>query len=159
MNDKLNLTLIIAAILGTGLVAGVFLAFSSFIMEALGRVPPPAGMAVMQQINISVITPLFMIILFGTAIVCMLLGINAFLGGFGWHNILLIVAMAFYVLGVIGVTLVCNVPLNDELATASPIHETGIALWSRYLTNWTFCNTVRGLASSAACAVFALALR
>ena len=158
MNDKLNLTLNISAILGTGLVAGVFLAFSSFIMEALGRVPPPAGMAVMQEINITVITPLFMIILFGTAIVCMLLGIDAFRGGFDRHNLLLLVAMAFYVLGVIGVTMVCNVPLNDELAAASPMHETGIALWSRYLTNWTFWNTVRGLASCAACALFAFAL-
>ncbi|MDP1910032.1 MAG: hypothetical protein Q8K85_17170, partial [Hyphomicrobium sp.] len=51
--------LTIAAALGSGIVAGIFFAFSTFIMQALGRVAPAAGIAAMQAINITVINPLF----------------------------------------------------------------------------------------------------
>ncbi len=45
------------AALGCGLVAGVFFAFSTFVMKALGRVPSAAGISVMQSINATVLTP------------------------------------------------------------------------------------------------------
>jgi uncharacterized membrane protein len=35
-----------SAALGSGLMAGVFLAFSSFVMSALARLPAPQGMTV-----------------------------------------------------------------------------------------------------------------
>ena len=60
--------LIVLAILGSGLVAGVFFAFSTFIMAALARLPTAQGIVAMQSINITVITPVFMVVLFGIAI-------------------------------------------------------------------------------------------
>ncbi|WP_228050189.1 hypothetical protein [Tychonema sp. LEGE 06208] len=53
------------AVLGCGLIAGVFFAFSTFVMNALGRLPPAQGIAAMQSINIAVINPLFITALFG----------------------------------------------------------------------------------------------
>ena len=41
----------LASALGCGLVAGVFFAFSTFVMPALKRLPPAHGIAVMQSIN------------------------------------------------------------------------------------------------------------
>ena len=41
-----------AAVLGCGLVAGIFFAFSTFVMRALGRRPAGEGIAAMQAINI-----------------------------------------------------------------------------------------------------------
>jgi uncharacterized membrane protein len=66
--------------LGAGLVAGAFFAFSSFIMAALGRVPAPEGIRVMQQINVTVINPLFMTALFGTGVLCLAVAIFALRG-------------------------------------------------------------------------------
>ena len=43
------------AAIGSGLIAGVFFAFSTFVMRALGRRPPTEGMAAMQAINVAVI--------------------------------------------------------------------------------------------------------
>ena len=37
--------------LGCGLVAGVFFAFSTFVMKALGKLPPAQGVAAMQSIT------------------------------------------------------------------------------------------------------------
>ena len=47
--------LIVVSALGSGLVGGIFFAFSSFIMKAVARVPPAHGIAVMQSINVTVL--------------------------------------------------------------------------------------------------------
>ncbi len=41
----------LASALGCGLVAGVFYAFSTFVMPALKRLPPAQGIVAMQSIN------------------------------------------------------------------------------------------------------------
>jgi uncharacterized membrane protein len=56
--------------LGCGLVAGVFFAFSTFVMNALARLQPKQGITAMQSINITAINPLFMGIFLGTAATC-----------------------------------------------------------------------------------------
>jgi uncharacterized membrane protein len=53
-----------------GLMAGVFFAFSTFVMTALGRLPDREGLRVMQEINDAAPTPWFMLPFIGTAAVC-----------------------------------------------------------------------------------------
>ncbi len=65
--DILTLT----ALLGSGLVAGIFFAFSNFIMRALGQLPENKGMAAMNAINVTVINPWFFLAFFGTGAVCL----------------------------------------------------------------------------------------
>ena len=48
--------LALPATLGTGLMAGLFFTFSTFVMQALSRLPPELGMAAMQQVNAAVAT-------------------------------------------------------------------------------------------------------
>ncbi len=52
------------AALGSELIAGVFFAFSTFVMKALAQQPAAQGIATMQTINITVINPWFMTIQF-----------------------------------------------------------------------------------------------
>jgi uncharacterized membrane protein len=54
--------------LGCGLIAGAFLAFSSFVMPTLKRLPKGKGIAAMQSINVLTVTSVFMTALFGTAL-------------------------------------------------------------------------------------------
>src|SRR2546422_10143662 len=61
------------AVLGSGLAAGVFFAFSSFVMPGLRRLPAPQGIRAMQSINITAVRPPFMIDLVGTALLCAVL--------------------------------------------------------------------------------------
>ena len=58
--------LTIAAVLGSGSVAGIFFALSTFVMRALGRLPQNQGMAAMNAINITIFNPWFFFAFFGT---------------------------------------------------------------------------------------------
>jgi uncharacterized membrane protein len=155
MPDRVQYIMQLGCVLGTGLIAGTFLAFSSFIMSALERLPPAQGVAAMQAINITVINPVFMGVLFGTAILASYCGFAAFRSG---ANPSAVAAALLYVIGAIGVTMICNVPLNNELASLQSLAGDGEKIWARYLSDWTFWNSVRGIAAAAACTAFAIAL-
>jgi uncharacterized membrane protein len=158
MNDRAIYYLCFSAILGTGLVAGVFLAFSSFIMQALARLPAEQGMGAMQQINITVINPIFMGVLFGSALLCLIVGFSIWRDGTTAKNDILFFAALIYLVGVIGVTIAFNVPLNNNLGAANPMGADGAMMWARYLKNWTFWNSVRGLAAFMSCIFFICSL-
>lgn len=49
--------LALVAAVGSALIGGAFFAFSSFVMGALGKLPPAQGVAAMQSINVVVINP------------------------------------------------------------------------------------------------------
>jgi len=145
--------------LGCGLMAGVFFAFSTFVMRALARLQPAQGIAAMQAINITAINPLFMTVLFGTGAACICLAISSMLR---WHQPgagYLLVGSLLYLAGTLGVTIAFNVPLNDALAAVKPDSTDGANLWARYLTDWTFWNHVRTIAALAASASLTIALR
>src|ERR1700730_5514221 len=67
--------LTIVAAVGSGLVAGVLFAFSTFVMNALRHLSATDGLTAMQSINRFAVTPLFMLTLFGTAGACAALGV------------------------------------------------------------------------------------
>jgi uncharacterized membrane protein len=138
------------ATLGCGLMAGVFLAFSSFVMSALARLPAPQGIAAMQSVNIRAITPVFMSVFLGTAVVCLLLIASALISPPASGGGYLIAGGAFYLVGTFLVTMVFNVPRNNQLAAADPQTEAAARLWSEYLRSWTAWNHVRTVASLAA---------
>jgi uncharacterized membrane protein len=148
--------LILVAALGCGLNAGVFFAFSTFVMPALARLQPSQGIAAMQSINITAINPLFMIALFGTAFICLFLAIAVL---FKWQQpsaFYLLAGSLLYLIGTIAVTIAFNVPLNDALAVVKPNSTEGTTLWAKYLTNWAFWNHMRTISSLAAAAVFTI---
>jgi len=157
--DDLLFALTLCAALGCGIIAGVFFAFSSFVMNALARLPPAEGMAAMQSINVAVLNPLFMIAFLGMAAACVLLTISSLLR---WHvpgAAYLLVGSVFYLVGSLLVTVVFNVPMNEALASVAPEDPAGARLWASYVTNWTSWNHIRTAASLAAAASLTIALR
>jgi uncharacterized membrane protein len=158
MINNLLFTLTLVAALGSGLVGGVFFAFSTFVMGALGRLPAAQGIAAMQSINVVVINPLFLGAFIGTAALCALLVAVALVTWQQPGAILLLAGALLYFVGTFLVTMVFNVPLNDALATVAPDSSVGADLWSRYLTTWTNWNHVRTIAASVGAALLTLAL-
>ena len=158
MRDTLLFVVTFCATLGCGLMAGVFFAFSTFIMKALARLPPAQGIAAMQSINVFAVTPVFMTALFGTAAACLLLAVSTLLAwqkqGAGY----LLLGSLFYIVGTALVTIVFNVPRNDALAAVNPASADGARLWVDYVSRWTAWNHVRTLAALAAAALLTLAL-
>ncbi len=150
--------LILFAALGSGLSAGIFFAFSTFVMKALAQQPPAQGIATMQSINITVINPWFMTVFLGPALAGILLTISALLQWEQPDAIYWLAGSLLYLIGTIGVTIAGNIPLNDALAVVSPDSAEGITLWTRYLSDWTFWNHVRTAAAFLAATVFTLSL-
>lgn len=158
MSERLFSALTILTALGTGTVGGVFFAFSNFVMAGLARVPVPGGIAAMNAINVTVINPLFMTALFGSGLLCLVLGVYAI---FNWNMdgaLLLLIGAVLYFVGNVVVTMVFNVPLNNALAAVDPASAEGAAVWTRYLSEWVMWNTVRTVTALAAMVAFILAL-
>jgi uncharacterized membrane protein len=153
----LILTLLSAT--GAGLVAGIFFAFSAFVMTALGRLSAPNGISAMQSINVAVLNPVFFSVFFGTGAVSLALAIAALVRWSAPDALYPLVGALLYVVGCVLVTVVFNVPLNNKLKAVDPESSDGASLWSAYLTTWTAWNTVRTVASLAASVLFTLAMR
>ncbi len=148
-----------AAAIGSGLMAGLFFVFSVTIMSALGKLPAAAGIAAMQSINATILSPLFLAAFMGTALLCVVIAVVAMLNwsspASGW----LVTGALLYVAGTFLVTIIFNVPMNDALAAASADSSEAASLWSRYLSVWTGWNHVRTVTSTAALGMFIQALR
>jgi len=150
--------LILFAAIGSALSAGIFFAFSTFVMKALAQQPIAQGIATMQSINITVINPWFMAAFFGPAAACIVLTVPSLLQRHQPGNVYWLAGSLLYLIGTIGVTIACNVPLNDALAIVSPDSAEGTRLWARYLADWTFWNHVRTIAAVLAAALFTISL-
>jgi uncharacterized membrane protein len=144
--------------LGSGLVGGVFFAFSAFVMRALAQLPAAQGVAAMQRINVVVLGRLFLGVFLGTAglaAVCIVAGL--LLWGSSRSG-LLVAAGLSYLLGSFGVTVVCNVPRNERLARNPPESAEAASYWPTYVRQWLRWNHVRTVASLVAAALAAGAL-
>lgn len=148
-----------AAAIGTGLMAGLFFVFSVTIMSALGKLPAPAGIAAMKSINITILSPLFLTVFMGTALLCVVIAIVAVLNWSHPVSLWLVTGALLYAVGTFLVTIVFNVPMNDALAAASSDSSEAASIWTRYLSVWTAWNHVRTVTSTAALGTFICALR
>jgi uncharacterized membrane protein len=146
------------AALSTGLMAGVFFAFSTFVMRALARLPNPRGIEAMQSINVTAINPVFMAALFGSTALCALLAVYSLVSWPQQGALYLLLGSSLYLVGSFLTTVVFNVPLNNALARVNPGGVDGARLWARYLTSWSAWNHIRTLSSFVASAAFAFAL-
>ncbi|KJQ56074.1 anthrone oxygenase family protein [Microbacterium sp. SA39] len=141
-----------AAVVCTAVVGGVFFALSSFVMPALARLEPAAGIVAMQSINVRAVRPAFMLALFGTAAVATVVGIARF------GDPLIVAAAAVYLVGVIGVTIVAHVPRNDALAAVDPRSAAAAETWRRYLTGWCRWNHMRWIGAVVSSSLFLAAI-
>lgn len=149
MKDLWTALLILAAI-GGGLNAGLFFIFSNTIMRSFDRLPAADAVAAMSSINRVILNPLFFLVFFGTALLCLVLLVGRL------DSPLVVVGALFYLIGSIGVTMVCNVPLNDKLAKVSPSADDMDRQWRAYRGPWTRWNHVRTVACLLAAAAFVI---
>jgi uncharacterized membrane protein len=135
-----------ATTIGSGLLAGVFIAFSAFVMSGLRRLPDAGGLAAMRSINVTALRPPLIIALFGVSALCFAVVLRALVTwsrpGAAW----LLVGAILTVIGALGVTAAINVPLNDRL-------EAGTVTWPRFLAGWEPANHARTILCLAGCAL------
>ena len=146
------------AAIGAGLMAGVYFAFSAFIMTALARLPAAKGIGAMQSINRLILRSLFMPLFFATTIASLALAVVAVLRWGEAGATAMLAGGVTYVVGMFLCTVFCNVPLNIALDAVDPAGAGADAVWTRYLRVWTRWNHVRTIACTLACGLFIAAI-
>lgn len=145
--------LVVAAAVATGLAGGVLYAFSAFVMAGLRRLDPGEGAAAMRSINVTAVRPPLMLLLAASVLLpagAAVVGLVGGEAGAGWALAGVVVALV----GVLGITAVGNVPLNDRLdAATDPAAE-----WSTFVPRWLAWNHARTAAGALATALLAVAL-
>ncbi|MFB7932352.1 DUF1772 domain-containing protein [Streptomyces sp. NPDC056039] len=158
MIDGPYFVLTVLGVLGTGLVAGVFCGFSTFVLRGLATLPPAQGVAAMNAINVAAVTPPFMVVFLGSAVLCAVIAVVTFVLWPEEGTVELLVGSALYLFGSFGLTMVANVPRNDALAKLEPGTSEAAAYWPAYVREWTMWNHVRTVASAGAALAYVLAL-
>jgi uncharacterized membrane protein len=150
--------LAVAAAVGSALIAGLMFAFSTSVMPALGRRPAAEAVAAMQTMNATILNPLFGLVFGGTFVLAVVLAVTApFTGdepGAGWRA----AGGLLYAVGVVGVTMAINVPMNNALDALDPGGEEAAAAWPRYLRRWTAWNHLRAVAGAVAATLLIVAV-
>lgn len=142
-----------AGAIGFGLMAGIYAAFSGFLMRSLQALKPAEGIRAMQSINRVILKSPFMALFFATSAGALALAIIGLLGMGGAASLPAAMAGLLYAFGMFGVTVAFNVPRNNRLDATPADSSEAEAVWRMYLREWTFWNSVRTVASTAASAL------
>ena len=144
---------LVAGTVTTGLMAGLFAAFSYAVMPGLSRTDDATFVQSMQRINVAILNGWFGLC-FGGALVCTALAVLLHRGraGLGW-----IVAGLLLYVAVLVVTFAVNVPLNNRLNAATTDLAAARAAFEVAWVRW---NHLRSVLCTAAfgCLCWALVL-
>lgn len=149
------------AILSAAIMAGIYFTFSVFGVRAFASLGDEAGANAMRAVNRVIVQTAFLPLFFASSLASaavVVLGVMGFAAGGGDAAQLLVAGGLVYALGMTGVTMLGNVPLNNRLEASDPATAEGQALWRDYAVRWTRLNHVRTLACLAALVLFVLAL-
>ena len=101
---------------GCGLIAGILLGFSNFVMPALARLPAAEGVRAMQSINVAVLNRWFLGALLGTALLCAGLALSSLARWSEPGAARQLAGSCSYLIGTILVNKLYHVPRNTALA-------------------------------------------
>lgn len=128
---------------------GAFAAFSTLVPGGLRHLDDAEGATAMQQINVAAPrSPLFMLIIFGPALLGLVVAVQALLDLGEDGAVAALLGALLYVVGVAGVTIGFHIPRNDAFDALR--RDEAASQWQQWFTAWVRGNHVR-----TACAVVA----
>ncbi len=136
------------SIVATGLMSGLWYGWTVSVIPGTRRVGDENYVETMQQINRAIINPAFVIPFIGIPVVIGAAAVLQFRSGDARRGWLLAGAAGAYVIGVLGVTIGGNVPLNDALDAFDLEGSDEEAIGARrdsYETPWNRWHYVRTL--------------
>jgi uncharacterized membrane protein len=159
--NTLTVTLIIVAALGSATFGGAMYAFSAFVMHALDRTPTRSAVEAMQQINLSAPRPPLVLVMVGTTLVSLAVGILAVVdlarGDGGAAPWLALVGCGGFLASIV-VTGRFHIPRNNALADVDAAGPDAGAAWAAYSRAWQRGNHVRAACALAGAALLVVSL-
>ena len=146
-----------AACVGAAVNAGVFLAFSFFVMPAVQDLPDAQGITAMQALNRIAVAP-FTLVGLGTAVLCLVVMVRGFRTWTAAGGRWMVVGAVVYLLAAIMLTFAANVPMSYTIDTLDPASADAQARWVDLSTQWVWSNHLRALGTLVAAAALATAL-
>lgn len=149
----------IAAILLTGLLAGLFYGYDCSVIKGLGNLQNDAYLQAFQSINKAILNPYFFVSFMGCLLVLPVASWLSYKSGASFY--LLIAASLVYFIGVFGVTICCNVPLNEQLANfqlSSATENEISAMRKTFEHSWNTWHRIRTIAAIGAFGLTILSL-
>ncbi len=140
----------IAAILLTGLIAGLFYGYDCSIIKGFKNLADREYLNAFQSINRAILNPYFFVSFMGSLLVLPIATWLSYKAATPISFYLLLAATVLYVVGVFGVTMFGNVPLNNQveqfdIANAAP--DAIKALRQKFETNWNRLHAIRTYAN------------
>jgi uncharacterized membrane protein len=115
MKTNMSTLILILAALTAALTAGLFFAWATSVVPGLGKLDDAGYLSAMQSINREIQNPLFFSCFIGAALLLPIAAFLSYSSPPGTRFWLLVAASVVYIIGVFGVTIAGNVPLNDML--------------------------------------------
>ena len=115
MTNKMAIAVLILTATTTGLIAGLFYSYSCSVNPGLAKLPDEGYVAGMQSINREILDPVFFGTFIGTLLLLPISTWMHFGSGTSKTFWFLLAATLIYAIGVFGVTIFGNVPLNEVL--------------------------------------------
>jgi uncharacterized membrane protein len=130
------------SVLLSALIAGLLYGYSCSVNPGLGKLSDIQYLSAMQSINREIQNPYFFISFMGALFILPITAWHSFYHAPRMAFYLLVAASLSYIIGVMGVTAMGNIPLNERLAKASLDSANGAVLsnlralfeasWNRY---------------------------
>jgi uncharacterized membrane protein len=140
----------ILSVLACGLLAGLFYGYSCSVNQGLGNLSNEKYLEAFQSINRAIQNPVFFLSFMGSLVFLIITTYLQYRNGMSSSFYCLAAATAIYAIAVFGITVVGNVPLNEQLdkfviASASP--EEISAMRNLFEKPWNNYHTTRTIAS------------
>ncbi|MFG1792686.1 DUF1772 domain-containing protein [Nocardia sp. NPDC049149] len=154
-----GVTALILALITTGLLAGLFYAYSVSVMIALGKFDDKTFVEVMNKINVVIVNPVFMLSFLGSVGFSIIAGLFFLRSDMRSVLIWIGIGAALNIISLV-VSGGFNIPLNNAMAVANdatgPIDYAGLR--EAFESSWVTWNIVRGLFNTAAIGALGWAL-
>ena len=146
----LQTTIQVIAVVLAGLAAGLFYSWDCAIVGGLGNLPDNQYLAAFQSINREILNPYFFMSFMGSLILLPVAAWMTYKTGNTAAFYFMLAAAILYVVGVFGVTIGGNVPLNDmvdkfDIGNASA--EAIKAMRIKFEANWNSLQHIRTYAA------------
>ena len=145
--------LVFCCLLSTGIIAGLFFSWSVSVMPGLKKLGDREFISSMQSMNRAILNPLFFTFFFGALILLFISCFSLYQKSLRLDYYLLLGSTLLYLIGVMGITIVGSIPLNNliesfDLTNASD--EAMDEIRSSFEEKWTLLNNLRTGSSIAA---------
>lgn len=138
----MSTVVLVAALVAAGLIAGLFYAYACSVMPGIARGDDKTFVEAMRGINVAIVNPVFMLTFLGAPL---LAGVAVFLN-LGSRSLPWVIAGFVFLLAMIVITGVVNIPLNNALDSGGDDYA---AVRAKFEAVWVRWNVLRAVVSTA----------